>query len=96
MRTRLRVSARDAEVLEAAGAHLGSLAGRDLAAARAGWGAALAGLAGPATVAPDAESERTSKQDKHAEPEQPAAGGAPPRGHPLRFARVAIRRKRRL
>jgi hypothetical protein len=32
VRTRLRVSARDAGVLEAAGAHLGSLAGRDLAA----------------------------------------------------------------
>jgi len=32
VRTRLRVSARDAEVLEAAGTHLGSLAGRDLAA----------------------------------------------------------------
>ena len=32
VRTRLRVSARDAEVLAAAGTHLGSLAGRDLAA----------------------------------------------------------------
>ena len=32
VRTRLRVSARDAEVLTAAGRHLGSLAGRDLAA----------------------------------------------------------------
>jgi hypothetical protein len=32
VRTRLRVSPRDAAVLEAAGRHLGSLAGRDLAA----------------------------------------------------------------
>jgi hypothetical protein len=31
VRTRLRVSARDAEVLETVGTHLGSLAGRDLA-----------------------------------------------------------------
>ena len=31
VRTRLRMSARDAEVLDAAGTHLGSLAGRDLA-----------------------------------------------------------------
>ena len=32
VRTRLRVSARDAEVLRAVGRHLGALAGRDLAA----------------------------------------------------------------
>jgi hypothetical protein len=32
VRTRLRVSAQDVMVLEAAGRHLGSLAGRDLAA----------------------------------------------------------------
>ncbi len=39
VRTRLRVSPQDAAVLRAAGSHLGSLAGRDLAArcAEGGW-----------------------------------------------------------
>ena len=62
VRARLRVSGRDAEVLAAAGAHLGSLAGRDLAARCAEGRLDAAGCAGSRAVRKQALTAESSSR----------------------------------